>query len=109
MGSRHANPAHFGIRTKDYKLIFFYGKFWKPKDQIKQDGWGRYDFDTPAGWEFYDLKKDPEEMQNEYHNPKYAKIVKIMKKDLKKKRKNLNEEDANFPHIQTVIKNHWND
>ena len=109
MGSRHANPAHFGIRTKDYKLIFFYGKFWKPKDQIKQDGWGRYDFDTPAGWEFYDLKKDPEEMQNEYHNPKYAKIVKNMKKDLKKKRKNLNEEDANFPHIQTVIKNHWND
>ncbi|MGI9551918.1 MAG: sulfatase-like hydrolase/transferase, partial [Aurantibacter sp.] len=32
MAHRHANPAHFGIRTKDYKLIFFYGKYWVNTD-----------------------------------------------------------------------------
>ncbi len=29
MAHRHANPAHFGIRTKNYKLIFLYGVFYK--------------------------------------------------------------------------------
>jgi N-acetylglucosamine-6-sulfatase len=25
MAHAHVNPAHFGVRTKNYKLIFFYG------------------------------------------------------------------------------------
>ena len=109
MGSKHANPAHFGIRSKRYKLIFFYGRYWKTKDKIKQDGWGRYDFDTPAAWEFYDLQKDPKEMQNEYSNPAYAKIIAKMKVELQNKRTKLNEHDANYPHIQKVIDAHWDD
>ena len=32
MAHAHANPAHFGIRTKKYKLIFFYGKYWVDTD-----------------------------------------------------------------------------
>lgn len=109
MGSKHANPAHFGIRSKQYKLIFFYGKYWKPKDEIVQDGWGRYDFDTPVAWEFYDLQKDPQEMQNEYANPEYLKIITEMKDELKKKRSELNENDDQYPHIQEVITKHWDD
>lgn len=109
MGSRHANPAHFGLRTKDYKLIFYYGRYYKAKDKIKQDGWGRYDFDTPVAWEFYDLKKDPEEMQNEYGNPKYKDVIQSLKEELKSMRAELNEEDGNYPHIQKVIAKHWND
>ncbi|EMI15303.1 Sulfatase domain protein [Rhodopirellula maiorica SM1] len=109
MGSRHANPAHFGIRTKKYKLIFYYGAYYKTKDKIKQDGWGRYDFDTPAAWEFYDLEKDPQEMQNEYGNPKYREIISKLKEELKSKRKKLNEEDGDYPHIQKIIDEHWND
>jgi len=35
MAHSHANPAHFGIRTKEYKLIFFYGIYYK--DHGKQD------------------------------------------------------------------------
>lgn len=105
MGSRHANPAHFGIRTKEYKLIFYYGRYYKPG--TPSDIWGRYDFDTPVAWEFYDLKKDPQEMQNEYANPKYKDIISKMKKDLKAKRKALNEEDDNYPHIQKVIDEYW--
>ncbi|WP_066631860.1 sulfatase family protein [Labilibacter marinus] len=109
MGSRHGNPAHFGIRTKDYKLIFYYGRYYKTKDKIKQDGWGRYDFDTPVAWEFYDLKRDPKEMQNEYNNPNYSSIVDKLKVELANKRTELNEEDNHYPHIQEVINNHWND
>lgn len=107
MASRHANPAHFGIRTKDYKLIFYYGRYYKPG--TKSDNWGRYDFNTPVAWEFYDLKKDPKEMQNEYRNKKYKKIISKLKKELKIKRQELNEEDLNYPHIQKIIEQHWND
>ena len=32
-----------------------------------------------------------------------------LKKQLIEKRKELNEEDTNFPHIQEVIDAHWND
>lgn len=111
MAHRHANPAHFGIRTKDYKLIFFYGRYWKDtRVESNIEGWGnRYDFETPAAWEFYDLRKDPHEMRNEYNNPAYKKIIQQLKEELKAKRKELNEEDGNFPHIQEVIDAHWND
>ncbi len=109
MAHRHANPAHFGIRTKDYKLIFFYGRFWKDTQVEKNiEGWGnRYDFETPASWEFYDLKKDPQEMENRYDDPKYAEIIKQLKTELAQKRKDLNEEDTNYPHIQKVIDENW--
>lgn len=108
MGSKHGNPAHFGIRSERYKLIFFYGRYWKTKDKIKHDGWGRYDFDTPVAWEFYDLQRDPQEMQNEYNNPAYADEICKMKKELRAKRKALQEEDDKFPHIQEVITQNWN-
>jgi arylsulfatase A-like enzyme len=109
MAHRHANPAHFGIRTKDYKLIFFYGRFWKDT-QVKAnlEGSGnRYDFETPPGWEFYDLKNDPQEMDNRYKDPKYADIIKKLKVELAQKRKDLHEEDQNYPHIQKVIDEYW--
>ena len=111
MAHRHANPAHFGIRTKNYKLIFYYGRYWKDTRVEKNlEGWGnRYDFETPAAWEFYDLKKDPQEMQNEYNNPEYRAIIADLKKQLEEKRKELSEEDIDFPHIQEVIDSHWND
>jgi uncharacterized sulfatase len=111
MAHRHANPAHFGIRTKDYKLIFFYGRFWKDtRVERNIEGWGnRYDFETPVAWEFYDLKKDPQEMQNEYSNPDYKNIIADLKNQLSQKRTELNEEDTNFMHIQEVIEAHWND
>jgi len=66
MAHRHANPAHFGIRTKDFKLIFFYGVFYKDSGETENiEGSGnRYEFRTPPGWEFYDLRNDPCDMDN---------------------------------------------
>ena len=107
MAHKHANPAHFAIRTKRYKLIFFYGCDVFPNGR---PGWGtRSEWRTPPGWELYDLKTDPHEMNNVYDNPEYAEIRKKLKVRLKGLRTELNETDKNYPHIQKIIDEHWND
>ncbi len=114
LAHRHQNPAHFGIRTKEHKLIFFYGKYWadtsNPEAKWNKKSWGN-DFtkDTPVAWEFYDLKNDPKEMNNAYNNPEYKDVIANLKEQLIKLREDLNETDANYSHIQKVIDTHWND
>lgn len=111
MAHRHANPAHFGIRTKDYKLIFFYGRYHMDVDDpnVKLPySWGNdYTRKTPVAWEFYDMNNDPKEMNNAYNDPKYAEIIAEMKQELIKVRAELNEDDSKYPHIQKVIDAHW--
>ena len=95
-------PAHFGIRTDRYKLIFFYG--------IDFEGSGRPPKpQTPAAWEFYDLKKDPHEMNNRYDDPAYEEIIAEMKLQLRDLREELNETDAAYPDIQFIIDRHWDE
>ena len=114
MAHRHANPAHFGIRTKTHKLIFYYGRYWidieNPKATWNKGSWGN-DFtrQTPVSWEFYDLTKDPYEMNNAYTDPKYKETIQVLKNQLANLRENLNETDEEYPHIQKVIDAHWND
>lgn len=85
----HAVAAHFGVRTKRYKLICYY----KP---------GRYhDGSYPEGteemtwpqWELLDLEKDASEMINVYNDPAYAEIVKELKKELIRLKKEVKDED----------------
>lgn len=113
MAHKHNNPAHFGIRTKKYKLIFFYGR-----DYIKREGkaqkWANNpasmsNFETPPAWEFYDLTKDPNEMDNRYGQPEYADIIKDLKQRLKDLRSEVKEDDSDFPAIEAVVKKYWND
>jgi uncharacterized sulfatase len=95
--AHHDNPAHFGVRTKEYKLIFFYGQNYKkggPKP-------------TRPGWELYDMKNDPQEMNNLYGEPKYAAVIKELKVELLRLRKKYNETDDRYPHIQRVINEYW--
>ncbi|VGO19796.1 sulfatase family protein [Pontiella sulfatireligans] len=107
MAHAHANPALFGLRTKRYKLIFYYGCDVAPEGR---PGWGMCsEFQTPPGWDLYDLKQDPEEMNNVYGNPEYAEIAKKLKKLLKQEREALNETDKDYPHIQNIIAAHWDD
>lgn len=107
-------PAHFGIRTKDYKLIFFYGRYWVDTDDPdatwNKKSWGN-DFTrhTPVAWEFYNLKNDPHEMNNLYGDPRYKQIIDDLKKQLAEKRTKLNKDDTTYPHIQKIIDRHWND
>ena len=92
----HFNPAHFGIRTKSHKLIFFYGSNEK----------GNY-LNTPPAWEFYDLEKDPNEMNNLYENPEYRGLIADLKIQLKQLREEYNETDKDNPLIQSIIDKHW--
>jgi arylsulfatase A-like enzyme len=93
-------PAHFGIRGDRYKLIFFYGIDFKDSGRPATP-------QTPAAWEFYDLKADPHEMQNQYSNPEYKAIIADMKRELKRIREELGETDENYPEIQKIIDANW--
>jgi arylsulfatase A-like enzyme len=69
----HMTKRHYGVRTKQHKLIHFY-----------------HDIDV---WELYDLKKDPQELNNVYDNPAYSNIVKEMKVELKRLQEHYGDSD----------------
>jgi len=60
-GAWHYVKKHLGVRTDRYKLIHFY--------EVDE-------------WELYDLKKDPEEMNNLYPVTEYADLVDSLKIEL---------------------------
>jgi arylsulfatase A-like enzyme len=68
----HNVAAHYGIRTDQYKLIYF--------NKLDQ-------------WELYDLRKDPLEMRNVYSDPAYAKILEGLKKELRRLKKEVKDDD----------------
>ena len=70
----HQVKRHYGIVTKEYKLVHFY-----------------YDVDE---WELYDRLKDPREMKNVYHDPKYAEIVEDLKTKLEGLRVQYKDSDS---------------
>ena len=67
-------PAHYGVRTKRYKLIYYYGR--------ALGSAGAIDKDTAPEWELFDLIKDPHEMRNLYDDPKHQGVVKKLKAEL---------------------------
>jgi arylsulfatase A-like enzyme len=86
MHGAHFNiAAHFGVRTKRYKLIYYYG--------LPLDAKGTKKISTPPEWELFDLMKDPKEMNNVYGDPAYAKIVKNLKNELVRLRKELEDDN----------------
>lgn len=66
----HVQP-HYGIRTKEYTLAHFY-----------------YNIDV---WELYDLKKDPDQMNNVINDPSYKSVVAGLKLKLKKLQKKYDD------------------
>ena len=65
--AHHGVPAHYGVRTKRYKLIYYYGD--------PQGTAGSIDRPTMPEWELFDLEADPHEMNNVYHDKAYADTV----------------------------------
>ena len=61
----HVYP-HLGIRTERYKLIYFYS--------INE-------------WEFYDLKRDPDEQQNRINDASLKNVIAELKVTLNQQRK----------------------
>lgn len=71
-GGEHATSAWYGIRTETDKLMYYY----------KRDE-----------WEYFDLARDPEELSNEYANPRYAERVAALKKRLYELKASLGDTD----------------
>ncbi len=112
MAHGHNNPAHFGIRTKQHKLIFFYGMDYTDTHNerlVTKHGGNRFWKNTPVAWEFYDLSKDPHEMNNRYGDPDYQAIVSSLKLQLKRLREEIGDTDQDYPRIQEAIKAHWDE
>jgi len=82
----HHVPANYGVRTKRYKLIYYYGK---PLGMA-----GANEPATPPEWELFDLEKDPREMRNVYHDPAYASVVKELKAELARLQKEFGDTPA---------------
>lgn len=70
----HAVSPHFGIKTDRYKLIRFYKRI--------------------NAWELFDLKKDPNELNNIYGKKSSKKLVRKLKKELLSEINRLQDNDA---------------
>jgi len=97
--AHHDNPAHYGIRTERYKLIFFYG--------LPLDAEGAVDRTTEPGWELYDLKEDPHERRNVYAAPEYAPVARRLKSDLLEQKNILGDTDDRYPDLMRIRRQHW--
>lgn len=107
----HDIPAHFGIRTEDYKLIFFYGRHYKPeKEGTKSMAWmkvSNYIVPTPVSFELYDLKNDPHETTNLANDPRYADILTELKAKLIATKLEVGDNDATNKEILNIIEENF--
>ena len=60
-----------------------------------------------AAWDFYDLEEDPHENHNLYNDPKYAPIIRQMKKDLLNLRKEVGDTDEKYPEMQELLEKYY--
>ncbi|MFI3206473.1 MAG: sulfatase [Clostridia bacterium] len=74
--AHHNICSHYGVRTKDYKLIYYYGEALGKT--------GAIDIPKTPEWELFDLNKDPHEMNNVYGKSEYKEIEEELKKELYK-------------------------
>lgn len=81
--------AHYGIRTKTHKLIYFHGQ---------PCGITDYPPVSPS-WELFDLEKDPAEMLNRYGDPAYAPMVNELKQKLLQLKEYYGDEDDSCPEL----------
>ncbi|ONI48323.1 hypothetical protein AN643_00240 [Candidatus Epulonipiscioides saccharophilum] len=89
--AHHEIPSHYGIRTKDYKLIYYYGRALGSK--------GAINIETPQAWELYDLKNDPLELNNLYEKERYSTLVKDLKAKLLELKIKYQDTDEQFPEL----------
>ena len=74
LSTEHRVGAHFGVRTHDYKLIYYYGEALGSSIAVDES--------RVPEWELFDLNKDPQELNSVYHDSAYVDIVKELKKEL---------------------------
>ncbi len=68
----HRVQPHYGVRTERYKLIYF--------NKLNE-------------WELFDLQKDPRELKNVYNDPSYADVLRKLKEEMYRLKKELRDEN----------------
>jgi arylsulfatase A-like enzyme len=72
--AHHNVYAHYGIRTRRHKLIYYYER--EP---------------DPPEWELFDLQNDPHELASVYHHPAHQDVVRDLKGQLRQLRTELRD------------------
>jgi hypothetical protein len=72
------------VRTKDYKLIYYYGEALGQPNAV--------DISKEPEWELFDLNKDPNEMKSVYHDPEYKDVVAELKVELRRLQNEVGDE-----------------
>lgn len=88
-------PAHIGVRTDRYKLMFLYGD---PLTMTGSDA-----TPTEPSWEFYDLQADPHENHNLYGDKAYEGIINKMKKEMLRLREATGDTDAASERMHQIL------
>jgi len=73
--------AHFGLRTADYKLIYYYADKLDTPGPF-YPGRGKPGSPEKPEWELFDLKKDPLELRSVYGLPEYETVTARLKDEL---------------------------
>lgn len=93
--AHHEIPSHYGIRTQNYKLIYYYGRALGSK--------GAIDIQTPQAWELYDLKNDPLELNNIYEKEKNGELVAQLKARLLELKVQYQDTDDQYPELLPLV------
>ncbi len=88
-------PAHIGVRTDRYKLIFLYGE---PLGMT-----GSSDVPVAPSWEFYDLLEDPHEDRNAYSDKRYQTVIRKMKQEMMRLRNECGDMDEGAVRISEIL------
>ena len=84
--------AHYGIRTRTHKLIYFHGQPLGMTDYPPVD----------PNWELYDLVNDPAEMNNIYRDQAQQSQVKELKEFLLRLKEQYDDTDDKYPELVKV-------
>ena len=79
----HNAYAHYGIRDRRYKLIYWYNEGY--------DLPGTREGGQDREWELFDLEMDPLELLNVYNDPKYSEAVSRMKQALTERQNEIGD------------------
>jgi arylsulfatase A-like enzyme len=99
LAHRHHNPAHYGLRTDRWKLIFYYG--------LPLDAAGAVNEPSPAGWELYDLLNDPLELHNLHDDPQHASTARELRAQLDELKRLYSDTDEQYPQLQARRAASW--
>ncbi|MDO4550477.1 MAG: sulfatase [Planctomycetia bacterium] len=91
-------PILQGNTPDDWRSSIYYHYYEYPAEHMVKKHEGVYDgrfklihfYDDVDEWEFYDLEKDPRELQNLYSEPEYSSEITRMKAELENQKKKLN-------------------